>query len=253
MFGDGSSDSSEEGDGRRHSDASAPATQAPAARAPVPNMMDDLLEPESAPAKESTMDLLSLDQEEEKPTDFSKSMERVPLPPQLVFDPSLCEKQPLSAAVAAGIAQPRGAAESPVGQALAAGTATAPQAPADMVQALASQMRISPQELLQAAQQLAASPPQAQQFASLARTTGPQGPPAPAPGQAEQAASKDPLAQLGNLAMLTAPAATASAPAPAAPDPLEQLGNLAGLGGLTSQPAPPSSAAAAAATSPAAA
>jgi len=286
--GDGSSDSSEEGDGRRHSDASAPATQAPAARAPVPNMMDDLLEPESAPAKESTMDLLSLDQEEEKPTDFSKSMERVPLPPQLVFDPSLCEKQPLSAAVAAGIAQPRGAAESPVGQALAAGTATAPQAPADMVQALASQMRISPQELLQAAQQLAASPPQAQQFASLARTTGPQGPPAPAPGQgsldsmmlaattqgggggggggppaaaaarsphgqAEQAASKDPLAQLGNLAMLTAPAATASAPAPAAPDPLEQLGNLAGLGGLTSQPAPPSSAAAAAATSPAAA
>lgn len=50
--------------------------------------------------------LLDLD-EPPPPTDFSKGIDTVPLPPQLSFDASRCEKQPLPASVAAGTAQVR--------------------------------------------------------------------------------------------------------------------------------------------------
>mmetsp|Transcript_61448 Transcript_61448/g.179628 ORF Transcript_61448/g.179628 Transcript_61448/m.179628 type:complete len:524 (+) Transcript_61448:54-1625(+) len=50
--------------------------------------------------------LLDLD-EPPPPTDFSKQIPTMPLPPQLSFDASKCEKQPLPASVAAGTAQMR--------------------------------------------------------------------------------------------------------------------------------------------------
>jgi len=46
--------------------------------------------------------------EEAPPTDFSKSVDFVPLPANLTFDTALCEKPPLPASLAAGIAPVRG-------------------------------------------------------------------------------------------------------------------------------------------------
>jgi len=52
------------------------------------------------------IDLLDLG-EPPPPTDFSKEIETMPLPPQITLDLSRCEKQPLPASVAAGTAQLR--------------------------------------------------------------------------------------------------------------------------------------------------
>uniref|UniRef100_A0A7S4S5T5 UBA domain-containing protein n=2 Tax=Alexandrium monilatum TaxID=311494 RepID=A0A7S4S5T5_9DINO len=75
----------------------------------TPDLLEDLVEMgtrDSPPKPESAAvaDLLSLD---EVPTDFSRPVERTALPAQLAFDTTRCEKQPLPAAVAAGIAHPR--------------------------------------------------------------------------------------------------------------------------------------------------
>merc|ERR1719410_1238104 len=74
----------------------------------------DMTEPKTEQVAKSSgsMDLLSLDDETPAvPTDFSKPIERTELPAQLAFDTRFCEKQPLPAAVAAGIVQPRGNAQ----------------------------------------------------------------------------------------------------------------------------------------------
>merc|ERR1719350_671587 len=74
----------------------------------------DMSEPKTEQVAKSSgnMDLLSLDDETPAvPTDFSKPIERTELPAQLAFDTRFCEKQPLPAAVAAGIVQPRGNAQ----------------------------------------------------------------------------------------------------------------------------------------------
>jgi len=83
------------------------------APAKTPDVLEDLVEMDdrgSPPKPKSTamVDLLSLDEDAPAvPTDFSKPVERTELPAQLAFDTSRCEKLPLPAAVAAGIAQPR--------------------------------------------------------------------------------------------------------------------------------------------------
>jgi len=85
-----------------------------AAHQKTPDLLEDLVEMKDAkdtapkPKSAAVADLLSLDDDTPAvPTDFSKPVERTELPAQLSFDTSRCEKQPLPAAVAAGIAQPR--------------------------------------------------------------------------------------------------------------------------------------------------
>lgn len=150
-------------------------------------------------------DLLSLDDQPAVPTDFSKSVERAPLPPQISFeDISMkCELPPLAAAVAAGLAQPRSGPPADLTDAFttpavvaalapavhpAASPAPALEAgqafvlaglPADLaatVQALAAQSELSPELLIQAARQL-----QAQAAAAAAAATSATPPSAAAP------------------------------------------------------------------------
>jgi len=83
----------------------------------TPDFMEDMMdmsEPKTEQVAKSSgnIDLLSLEDETPAvPTDFSKPIERTELPAQLSFDTRFCEKQPLAAAVAAGIVQPRGTAQ----------------------------------------------------------------------------------------------------------------------------------------------
>jgi len=83
----------------------------------TPDLMEDMMdmsEPKTVQVAKSSgnADLLSLDNETPAvPTDFSKPIERTELPAQLSFDTRFCAKQPLPAAVAAGIVQPRGNAQ----------------------------------------------------------------------------------------------------------------------------------------------
>mmetsp|Transcript_95077 Transcript_95077/g.245631 ORF Transcript_95077/g.245631 Transcript_95077/m.245631 type:complete len:641 (-) Transcript_95077:131-2053(-) len=140
--------------------------------APV-DMLGDLLEVESGgPAKRAPpppppplADLLALDSDEPAvPTDFTKQVERTELPAQLMFDTSKCEMPPLSAAVAAGIAQPRECPDPFAGPGVASvpSPAAAPVAGVSpevlaVAQARAAQAQISPEQLLLAAQQLSAA------------------------------------------------------------------------------------------------
>jgi len=150
-----------------------------------PDLIEGLMDapPSSSPPKSAAVsDLLGFDERPAEPTDFSKPVDRTSLPPQLTFDTTKCEKQPLSAAVAAGLAQPRTglspqAAASTQSSGLqgldfSVGEVSAVQAPAaapaafaglpagispDLlatVQALAAQSQVSPEQLLRAAQQL---------------------------------------------------------------------------------------------------
>mmetsp|Transcript_118913 Transcript_118913/g.265431 ORF Transcript_118913/g.265431 Transcript_118913/m.265431 type:complete len:670 (+) Transcript_118913:150-2159(+) len=154
--------------------------QPPARAAPPQDMLGDLLggtPATSAEAKSAAApaDLLSLnDDAPAVPTDFSKPVEFTTLPEQRSFDLTRCEKPPLAAAVAAGIAQPRsgsGAASldlSTVGFGEAAPAAPSAAAlsgiPPELlttVQALAAQSQVSPEQLVLAAQQLAGQSPQA--------------------------------------------------------------------------------------------
>lgn len=190
------------------------------------------------------MDLLSLDEEEPPPTDFSKQLDRTALPVQRAFDPSRCEKGPLPAAIASGLAAQRsplvesgsagglnlsltgGGAGGLEGLTLpgtapsAAPATSAPSAmPAELmatVQALAAQSQVTPEALLQAAQQLAA------QQAATATPAAPVFEPQPRQAHSGQlpvgqrptatgVAGGDLLAQ--STADLTAPAALAEAAA----------------------------------------
>lgn len=97
--------------------STSPAEETPLA-APAATV-EDLLDMTATPAAPSgqpssssapaPMDLLNLDAGggEALPTDFSKPVDLVSLPLQFSFDPARCEKPPIPAAVAAGVAQPR--------------------------------------------------------------------------------------------------------------------------------------------------
>lgn len=128
---------------------------------------DDLLgfDDKTAPATSSAaagaapVDLLNMMDEPPPPTDFTKGITTA-LPEQLSFDPSQCEKPPLSASVAAGTSLPRSAPAAPLMPNLGAAPPPAasnasltPQFAAE----LAAQANITPEQLLLAAQQLAAA------------------------------------------------------------------------------------------------
>jgi hypothetical protein len=162
-------------------------------------------------------DLLDLD-EPPPPTDFSKEVETLPLPPMQSLDLTRCEKQPLPASVAAGTAQlrslPQAGAEggSPAGVTAPAAAAfslaglTAEQFAA--AQAVAGQAQITPQQLLLAAQQLAAA--QAQHGAQGQQLAAPVAPgsggypqataPGPVPAQATSQADRANILSLDPLA-----------------------------------------------------
>lgn len=124
-----------------------------------------------APKKQSE-DLLGFDAEPPPPTDFSKDVVRMPLPPTISFDASKCEKAPLPASVAAGTSVPRsGLAPEP-----SAALAGVPQDQAALVQALVASSQITPEQLIRAAQQLQAQQ-QAQGLSSpFAQASQPVGP-----------------------------------------------------------------------------
>jgi hypothetical protein len=122
-------------------------------------------------------DLLSLDEEPPKPTDFSNGVVLMDLPQQVSFDTvmSQCEKVALPAAVAAGISQSRPASAS--GE-------SAPSVPshlASMVQTLASSSNVSPEQLIQAAQQLQAAQQQSNPTQQAAQQLNPSMKAAPPP------------------------------------------------------------------------
>uniref|UniRef100_A0A7S1M0S7 UBA domain-containing protein n=1 Tax=Alexandrium catenella TaxID=2925 RepID=A0A7S1M0S7_ALECA len=76
-----------------------------------PAVMEDLVDMDAGPSKPKSAavtDLLGFGEDVPAvPTDFSRPVEMTELPAQVMFDASRCEKQPLPAAVAAGIVQPR--------------------------------------------------------------------------------------------------------------------------------------------------
>lgn len=219
-------------------------------KAPAPQV--DLLafnessQPASS-APPAASDLLSLDSEEPaKPTDLSKPLQFTSLPDTGFYDSSLCEKQPLSAAVAAGIAVRRGSEErrgevsalDPLGMmppAQAAPAQTTPtQTPAGgmtpellaAVQALSAQSGVTPQQLLQAAQNLGQGPLSAPApMASMPMNSGGY-PAAPASNSGFQAL--DPFAS----ASATPPAMT----------PAAQTGPLPGQSPASSGPSAPTGA-----------
>lgn len=143
---------------------------------------DDLLGLEEGPTADGAaaagaaaaagMDLLNFSDSREEPpppTDFSKHVATAPLPEQLSFDPSRCEKPPLAASVAAGTALPRlcgggggdyPATASPVPTPAPAATAQEVTSQLSVAQQLAAQIGIKPEQLLLAAQQLSAARPQ---------------------------------------------------------------------------------------------
>lgn len=150
--------------GKAHAPAKPPAK----APAPVDMLFGDeppaaTPEPNAAPA-----DLLGLDPGPATTTDFSQPVHPAPLPLQLSFDVTQCEKPPLPAAVAAGIAQPRGggatfdlqsAPATTAASGLHLGMAGAAGSTPDLTAAvhmLASQSQVTPEQLLMAAQQLVA-------------------------------------------------------------------------------------------------
>mmetsp|Transcript_132076 Transcript_132076/g.232663 ORF Transcript_132076/g.232663 Transcript_132076/m.232663 type:complete len:651 (+) Transcript_132076:183-2135(+) len=142
------------------------ATSRPAKTAPTQN--DDLLGFDEKPATAAgstaaggaPMDLLNMMDEPPPPTDFTREMTTTPLPQQRSFDPSQCEKPPLSASVAAGTSLPRTAVQSDAPMmpdltaAAPAAASTASVTPQFAAQ-LAAQANITPEQLLLAAQQLA--------------------------------------------------------------------------------------------------
>jgi hypothetical protein len=178
---------------------------------------EDEEEPEQRPAASSAqsvappadlLNLMNLDEEPPPPTDFSRGVELVNLPLQVSFDDimSKCEKVPLPAAVAAGISQPREATASSEATPAIGGTALAGIPPhlAAMVQSLANSSQFSPEQLIQAAQQL-----QAQQSAAGSSSQLPCGTNAPSSlpssvGQAPMKAAPPPLSNL-----ISSPAAPA--------------------------------------------
>lgn len=248
-------------------------------RAPAPqvDLLDtsesaqtDLLDGQPNSSPPAASDLLSLDAEEPaEPTDFSKPLEFTSLPDASFYDSTRCEKPPLPASVAAGIAVPRGeerrtdAVLDPL-----ALMGTAPATPATMdpmqasaagltpevlaaVQALAAQSQVSPQQLLQAAQGFSQVPAAAASVAP-ALSSGTGGYPAAqgsvgmpmgnGPSSAPAFRASDPFASLtdpssgatlaATPAMSTPPGASASPAAPrvAASDQFGSLVNLVSPG-----------------------
>lgn len=126
---------------------------------------DDLLGFDDKPATAASstaaaappVDLLNMMDEPPPPMDFTSDITTTPLPQQRSFDPSQCEMPPLSASLAAGTSLPRKPATSaaPLMPDL---TSTAPAAASTTsVAQLAAQANITPEQLLLAAQQLAAA------------------------------------------------------------------------------------------------
>jgi len=150
--------------------AERPASEDPAVPKKPPAVVDlmglDAPAPQGPAAAAAPEDLLGFAGEEPPPpTDFSKEVETLPLPPMQALDLTRCEKQPLAASVAAGTAQmrPQLAPLSPnayVGPAGASGAGLSSLAAA---QSLVAQANITPEQLLLAAQQLAAQQRQQQQ------------------------------------------------------------------------------------------
>mmetsp|Transcript_110735 Transcript_110735/g.202858 ORF Transcript_110735/g.202858 Transcript_110735/m.202858 type:complete len:311 (-) Transcript_110735:162-1094(-) len=212
---------------------------------PAPAPQVDLLafnessQPASA-APPAASDLLSLDSEEPaKPTDFSKPLEFTSLPDNGFYDSSRCEKPPLAASVAAGIAVPRGqerqsegAALDPLGMMAPAQAAPASPAPAGglapellaAVQALSAQSGVTPQQLIQAAQNLGQGPSSAPALAAPMPTSTGGYPAAPAAKSGFQAL--DPFSSIS----ATPPATATAAPMAPLPGQLTSSGQAAPTG-----------------------
>jgi len=212
---------------------------------PAPAPQVDLLafnessQPASA-APPAASDLLSLDSEEPaKPTDFSKPLEFTSLPDNGFYDSSRCEKPPLAASVAAGIAVPRGqerqsegAALDPLGMMAPAQAAPAGPAPAGglapellaAVQALSAQSGVTPQQLIQAAQNLGQGPSSAPALAAPMPTSTGGYPAAPAAKSGFQAL--DPFSSIS----ATPPATATAAPMAPLPGQLTSSGQAAPTG-----------------------
>jgi len=199
--------------------------------------------PKPAPvAPAPPTDLLNLD-EEPPPPEVCGGIQvaRTPLPMELAFEDIRCEKPPLTAALSAGIAQPRQ-------------EAVASTAASDLmaqVQALAAQSSVTPEQLMLAAQQLQAqqaapAPVQAPSLAQLdvssllsngsttAQVANPgfMMQPAVAAPAASGFASLDPFA-MDALAAPAPAAVYAAVPAPVAPAPSkpeDKFGDLVNLG-----------------------
>lgn len=107
--------------------------------------------PMSSQAKQSS-DLLDFGGSDSPPppTDFSKQVATLALPEQMTFDITKCEKQPLPGSVAAGLAQPRQVAVTPLSNTVSQGSADALSA----ALGIAAQANITPEQLLAAAQLL---------------------------------------------------------------------------------------------------
>jgi len=108
--GRGSGDRASNGTSRRDEARSKPPPPKESSPRPPVDLLESMDgEQSKTPAKSSAAvgDLLSLDERPAEPTDFSKPVDLTSLPAQLSFDTTKCEKQPLSAAVAAGLAKPR--------------------------------------------------------------------------------------------------------------------------------------------------
>lgn len=218
-------------------EALAPEVEKPPPKKP-PAEAEDLLgfnqpEAQTASASSAAMtDLLGGFDEPALPTDFSQDPGRSALPELRSFDASMCEKAPLSASVAAGTAVPRQHSGDFLGGLMGDGgglaqafsqPALAPQGggylgqgTANDAAALAAQAGLTPQQLLAAAQLLAAQ----QQ---------PQLPLAASSGMSETAAVQ-PLNALDDLAAFTQSQQAPSSSAPAAAqkkDGLESLDILA--------------------------
>jgi len=183
------------------------------------------------------------------PTDFSRGVERTELPAQLSFDTRNCEKAPLPAAVAAGIVQPRTAPPSEGGMSLlqdvsfsasssSSQLATVDPALMSTVQALAAQSGVSPEQLLQAARQVAGHAAQAPSPASQINAGYPAvgqsasaQPTAPPPKSAMDAfEALDPLnAAGGGGSGTTSAAATQPSPTGNSADPFGDVVALAGM------------------------
>lgn len=172
----GSSRRSKDKEGRRHKPSESDdsrrdrppggrgAKSSTPAQAPAPvDMLFGGDPPAAQPdSRDGLGDLLGLEPQPAVTTDFSQPVQPAPLPVQLSFDAALCEKPPLPAAVAAGIAQPRqapdhsGVANDSLSTPGVAAL-TAASGPSDImaaVQAVAAQSHVTPEQLLSAAQQL---------------------------------------------------------------------------------------------------
>lgn len=104
---------------KKKTDTDAKDSSASTAAAPPPQAPNLLEMPADSEVKQTTRttnsslidNLLDIEEKTELPTDFSKPLDFTSLPMAVTFDHTKCEKPPLEAAVAAGVAQPRSCLE----------------------------------------------------------------------------------------------------------------------------------------------